>query len=246
LNATNARSSLHPSHASHGRDRGASKEEGMKISLRATLFGLGFIALAAALWARGASVHSIATNRVGTARPGDVVRTAGVAPAAGLTGFDATNLSNRDLAIQSDLIVIGQAVDTRVFWADAGRNLFTLVTIATSETLKGDASATVTVALPGGIDANRNIPIAMTYPGAPRIAPEEEVFLFLSRADDEVTGAYAVTGFAQGKFSIETAGAGPGVGSRALAPDQVVKVVSVGGTRVPLSTFKAEISGYLQ
>jgi hypothetical protein len=215
----------------------------MKTSLRATLCGLGIIALMGALWTRAPRVHSPTTNRVGTARPGDVIRTAGVAPAAGLTGFDATNLSNRDLTLQSDLIVIGQAVDTRVFWANAGRNLFTLVTIATSETLKGDASATITVALPGGVDANRKIPIAMTYPGAPRIAPEEEVFLFLSRADDEVTGAYAVTGFAQGKFSIETAGAGPGGGFRALAAD---KVVSVGGARVPLSTFKAEISGYLQ
>ena len=212
----------------------------MKISLRAILSGLGIIALVAALWVRGPGVHPTATNRVGTARPGEVVRTAGVAPSAGLTGFDATNLSNRDLTAQSDLIVVGQAVDTRVFWA-GGRNLFTLVTIATAETLKGDASATVTVALPGGVDANRKIPIAMTYPGAPHIAPDEEVFIFLSRADDEVAGAYAVTGFAQGKFSIEPGGAGNAL--RTLAAE---KVVRVGEARVPLSTFREEINGYVQ
>jgi len=212
----------------------------MKISLRATLSVLGIIAFVAALWARGPSVHSTSAHRVRSAHAADVIRTAGVAPAAGLTGFDATNLSNRDLTTQSDLVVIGQAVDTRVFWA-GGRNLFTLVTIATAETLKGDASATVTVALPGGVDANRKIPIAMTYPGAPHIAPDEEVFLFLSRADDEVAGAYAVTGFAQGKFSIEPGGAGNTL--RALAAD---KVVRVGEARVPLSTFREEIKGYVQ
>jgi hypothetical protein len=41
----------------------------------------------------------------------------------------------------------------------------------------------------------------MTYPGAPRIAPEEELFLFLT-AQDEVENGYTVMGFAQGKFSI--------------------------------------------
>lgn len=212
----------------------------MKISLRAALSGLGIIAIVAALWARGPSAQSPVTTRGGGAHAADVIRTAGVAPSAGLTGFDATNLSNRDLTTQSDLIVVGQAVDTRVFWA-GGRNLFTLVTIATAETLKGDASATVTVALPGGVDANRKIPIAMTYPGAPHIAPDEEVFLFLSRADDEVAGAYAVTGFAQGKFSIEPGGAGNAL--RALA---VEKFVRVGEARVPLSTFREEIKGYVQ
>jgi hypothetical protein len=213
----------------------------MRVSLRAILSGLGIIAIASALWARDPSVHSTPANRVGGAHSADVVRTAGVAPTAGLTGFDTANLTNRELTAQSDLIVIGQAVDTRVFWADAGRNLFTLVTIATSETLKGDASATVTIALPGGIDANRKIPIAMTFPGAPHIAPDEEVFLFLVHADDEAAGTYSVTGFAQGKFSIEPGGAGNAL--RALA---VEKVVRVGEARVPLSTFREEIRSYVQ
>ena len=68
--------------------------------------------------------------------------------------------------------------------------------------LKGEHAATATVAIPGGVDANRRIPIAMTFPGAPRIAPSEEVFLFLTHAGDEIAGSYGVTGFAQGKFSI--------------------------------------------
>jgi len=220
----------------------------MKISHRATLSGLGIISIAALLWVRGPSVQSTAVNRAGSAGgPGDinrsdVVRTAGVAGRAGTTGIDiGAQLTNRELATQSDLIVVGQAVDTRVFWADAGRNLFTLVTVAAAETLKGDASSTVTVALPGGIDANRKIPIAMTFPGAPHIAPDEEVFLFLVHSDDEVAGTFSVTGFAQGKFSIEPGGAGNAL--RALA---VEKVVRVGETRVPLSTFREEIRSYVQ
>jgi hypothetical protein len=75
-----------------------------------------------------------------------------------------------------------------------------LATVAVSESLKGTPGETLTVVLPGGVDANRKIPVAMTYPGAPRLTPGENAFLFLS-SDSEV-GGYNVTGFAQGKFSI--------------------------------------------
>jgi hypothetical protein len=167
----------------------------------------------------------------------------------GATSFEAgTPLSNRELAEQSALIAIGQEIETSTVWADEGRNLYTLVKIAVSDTIKGNPIDTVTVALPGGVDANRRIPVAMTYPGAPRISPGEEVFLFLVTADDEVAGAYAVAGFSQGKFSIESAGAGgaAGPGIAAMRAQGVAKMVRVQGRLVPLSTFTDEIRSYLQ
>jgi hypothetical protein len=97
------------------------------------------------------------------------------------------------------MIAIGSCVEARSEWVD--RRLVTLARISVREVLKGENSSEVTVVLPGGVDANRKFPVAMTYPGAPRIIPDENVFLFLTR-DDEVGSGYTITGFSQGKFSI--------------------------------------------
>jgi hypothetical protein len=125
----------------------------------------------------------------------------------------ADELSVEQMVSQSDLITIGNCVDARSTWV--GRNLVTIATISVREALKGDASASVTVVLPGGVDANRKFPIAMTYPGAPRITPGEDVLLFLAR-DDEVADGYTIAGFSQGKFSIVKDEAGKEMISRDL------------------------------
>ena len=212
----------------------------MRKSLPGVLCAAGVTAIVAGLW--GTPTVTPAAHQVADRRS-DVVR----APRSGsVTGFDvAAQLTNRDLTEQSDVIAIGQATDTRPYWAD--RNLFTLVTIAVSETLKGDGSGTIIVALPGGVDANRRIPIVMTYPSAPFISPDEEVFLFLTWDEEEAPGSYAIAGFAQGKFSIVPADGGAAVGLRTLGPQSPAdKQVRVGDALVPLSAFKEEIRGYLQ
>ncbi|HYP29722.1 MAG TPA: hypothetical protein VE262_23620 [Blastocatellia bacterium] len=119
-----------------------------------------------------------------------------VSPSETSLAFD---LSVEEMVEVSDLILIGSCVEARSMWVD--RNLVTLASISVKETLKGGESSAVTVVLPGGADANRKIPVAMTYPGAPRIAPSEDVFLFLTK-DDELGGGYTIAGFSQGKFSI--------------------------------------------
>jgi hypothetical protein len=82
----------------------------------------------------------------------------------------AASLSVEDMVNQSDVIAIGSCTETQTVWVD--RSLVTLATVAVNETLKGDELTTnLTVALPGGVDANRKFPIAMNYPGAPRITP---------------------------------------------------------------------------
>lgn len=158
----------------------------------------------------------------------------------------AIDLSIEEMATQADLIVIGQCVDTRSHWVD--RNLVTLATVSAREVIKGDGSSSVTVVLPGGVDANRKIPIAMTYPGAPRITPSEDVFLFLTQ-DDEFVGGYGIVGFAQGKFSIVKDENGQEVVSRdltrvALRGKAGVRRGTVNTTS--LSRLKAQITDYLR
>ena len=111
----------------------------------------------------------------------------------------AVALSLEDMVDHSDVIAIGNCQDTKSVWVDG--TLVTLATVSVSETLKGAESGSLTVVLPGGIDANRQIPVAVSYPGAPRLTPGENVFLFLNSDVDYGLG-YNVAGFAQGKFSI--------------------------------------------
>ena len=154
-------------------------------------------------------------------------------------------LSLQDMVNQSDVIAIGNCVDIKSVWVD--RSLVTLATISVSESLKGSDS-TITVELPGGIDANRKIPIAMSYPGAPNITPGENVFLFLT-ATGGVAGSYNVAGFSQGKFSIVTDEDGEQVVSRNLTKTSLKSNNGVrrgGSDAIPLANLKEQVKGYLK
>jgi hypothetical protein len=156
----------------------------------------------------------------------------------------AVALSLDDMVKQSDAIVIGSCIDTKSVWVD--RSLVTLATVSVTESLKGGAS-TLTVALPGGVDANRKIPVAMTYPGAPQMKPGENVFLFLS-AESDVAGSYTVAGFSQGKFSIVTDEDGQQLVSRDLKKTALQDNNGVRrgqSSMTPLANFKAEVKGLL-
>ncbi|MCI0338206.1 MAG: hypothetical protein L0226_11555 [Acidobacteria bacterium] len=155
-------------------------------------------------------------------QPNQVVETTGTSL--------ATDLSIQDMTLRSDLILTGQCIETRSTWIE--RSLVTLATISVSERIKGDSSSTVQVVIPGGVDANRQIPIAMTYPGAPSIRPQEEVFLFLTAADGMST-SYSVMGYAQGKLSI-------------VEDDQGQKLVSRDLTRVRLKSGEGVVRGNVQ
>ncbi len=159
----------------------------------------------------------------------------------------AVALSLDDMVNQSDVIAIGSCTETQSVWVD--KSLVTLATLTVNETLKGDESTTsLTVSLPGGADANRQFPIAMNYPGAPRITPGEDVFLFLTNTG-EVSGSYTVAGFAQGKFSIVKDEDGELMVSRDL---RQLSLKGNNGVRrgpsnlTPLSSLKAEVKRQLQ
>ena len=158
----------------------------------------------------------------------------------------AVALSLEDMASQSDVIAIGSCTNTQSVWVDG--SLVTLATVSVSETLKGSGSESLTVVLPGGIDANRKIPVSMSYPGAPRINPGENVFLFLT-ADTGFGAGYTVAGFSQGKFSIVNDENGEPMVSRDLTEMSLRDNNGLrrGQTDVtPLSNFKERVKGYLR
>lgn len=195
--------------------------------------GVCLIVVAAAL------VSTRWSTRAVNAPPQDIL------PASSDTSL-ANALSIGDMVSQSDLIGIGNCVDIRSMWVD--RSLVTLATVSLSETLKGSESGNITVVLPGGVDANRKIPVAMSYPGAPRITPGEDVFLFLT-ANSDAPGGYIVAGFSQGKFSIVRDEEGEQLVSRDLTKTMLqgsngVRRGSVNKTL--LTSLKAEVKRHLQ
>ena len=153
-------------------------------------------------------------------------------------------LSNSQLTTSSEVIVIGRATSVQSRWID--RTLVTAVNVQITESIKGALGASVEVILPGGIDATRRIPVAMTYAGAPTVRPGEELFLFLLYADD--VGGYIVNGFAQGKFSIMTDATGVRRVHRDLRGSQLIEGAGISRgtvTMTALSAFREEILGYL-
>lgn len=161
-------------------------------------------------------------------------------------GTTVKRLTDEELVGQADAIVVGQCIGVKSEWLD--RILITRVTIQVSETLKGPSAETISVVLPGGIDANRKFPVSMTYAGAPKIYLQENVFLFLSR-EEQLTDAYTVTGFSQGKYSIVSLPDGTQAVARDLSQ---VTFVDRGGqvrgsaTAIPLQRFRAKVRSLLQ
>lgn len=169
------------------------------------------------------------------------------APSGGNIPFALTDeVSEKQMALQSELILTGRCVGSKTVWM--GRTLVTLATISVGETIKGQGTGALTVALPGGIDAKRPVPISMNYPGAPRILPQEEVFLFLAR-HPEVPLGYIVAGYSQGKFSIVEDERGQKQVSRDLTKVRLRGGAGIGRGAVlktSLAEFKERIKSYLR
>ena len=153
------------------------------------------------------------------------------------------------LSQNSDIIATGRCTGTRSMWIQDGRVLVTLADIAVDDVVKGESTTTnLTVVLPGGVDANRRIPVAMNYPGAARIADGENVFLFLKDDAGQVPGGYAVTGFSEGKYTIVSGEQG----EKLVASDNISTPVKTGpgavrGHRnvVELNSFKQKVKDYV-
>lgn len=111
----------------------------------------------------------------------------------------ALERSEADLIQEASVIVTGSCTDLQSQWLD--RTLVTIARISVSEVLKGQAGSEITVVLPGGIDSNRPVPVAMTFPGAPEIRQGEQVLLFLT-PEGRLADGLTVVGFSQGKYTL--------------------------------------------
>jgi hypothetical protein len=117
-------------------------------------------------------------------------------------------------------------------WIDG--TLYTAVDLDVLQVLKGHPPHRTILLLPGGVDLDREIPIAVRWPGAPELGTGEKALLFLNRSSDPPEAGdpyYSIFGFFRGKLSIRNDG-----------EDLVVADPSnaSGGTR-PLTAVEAEI-----
>lgn len=120
--------------------------------------------------------------------------------APGLWATTAVERSTEDMAQEAAVIVTGRVINLQSTWID-DRDLVTLATLQVSEVLKGEAGPQITVVLPGGIDSNRPVPIAMSFPAAPEMQLQENALLFLV-PEGQVEQGYAIVGWSQGKYSL--------------------------------------------
>ncbi len=114
-------------------------------------------------------------------------------------GTTVERMDDTQLAQTAELIVEGTCTDVSGTWIDG--TLYTLATVTVAESLKGAKSGDIVVAIPGGVDLDRDVPIAYTVPGAPSIETGEQMLLYLV-GENAVPGSYAIAGFFQGKFTI--------------------------------------------
>lgn len=125
----------------------------------------------------------------------------GVATVAGATSL--MHLEDREMALQSETIVVGRCASATTEWVEG--TLVTKIRIEVSETLKGAATRELTLAIPGGVDTNRPVPVSVMFPGAPSVVRDETVLLYLE-SSGLVRDGYGVTGFNQGKYSVVDVG----------------------------------------
>lgn len=166
--------------------------------------------------------------------------------AAPLAATTLVKMSHEDLARSAELVLTGRCTQVESTWV--GRSLVTVATVQVTDAWKGAPGSTVTVVLPGGSDTRGRVPIAQTWPDAPRLTPGQDAVLFLNRRADVAQG-FAVTGYSQGAFAIVTSPQGQKMITRDLRGVKLAedgKVVQGGAVVTSLAEFKSEIQGFLK
>lgn len=125
-----------------------------------------------------------------------------------------------DLARAADAIVIATATHTESVWVH--RQLVTRVTLEVETTLQGNPPDPLQVVVPGGVDANRSIPVATVVPGQPRISRGERSLLFLRRVESS-SDYFGLLGGAQGRFVLLPGATGTDVALRDLSAVDLVR-----------------------
>ena len=105
-------------------------------------------------------------------------------------------MSPRQMAEYSALVVSGRVTGVSSYWNESGTKIFTRTTIAVDDTYKGQQGSTVELIQLGGIVGN----VKVNVEGALAWKEGEEVLLFLEPYD---AGRYQVTGMSLGRYPIE-------------------------------------------
>ena len=114
------------------------------------------------------------------------------APAPGTT---VLSLGIEELTQLSDAVFVGTVVGVEVRATSPNQLLCTFAQIDVEQTLKGEVSPVVVVRQIGGRLGKK----VVVVPGAPSFAEGERVLIFGARRGEE----FLVTGFYQGKYSIQ-------------------------------------------
>jgi hypothetical protein len=103
-----------------------------------------------------------------------------------------------DLISDSDMVVVGQVSSIRSEWNDDRSYIFSHVTVAVEEFIKGERpERTITLRQLGGEVGD----VGEIYSHTARFLPDEEILVFLKR---DPRGDLQVTGGEHGKFQITT------------------------------------------
>ncbi len=106
-------------------------------------------------------------------------------------------LSLSQLEAASERIVIASALARECVWQD--KKIVTVYTLGVAETIKGSATSTLTLVLPGG-SVKEPYPLAMSAPGVPSLATKQKLLLFLQKPAGK---PYTITGWVQGCYAVE-------------------------------------------
>jgi hypothetical protein len=137
---------------------------------------------------------------------------------------------------RSSAILRGKVVDTHS--GMRGRVIYTFYKVQVAEKLKGEAPATLEVAVPGGSYNG----LRQTFPGAPRPASGTEYVFFLWQGP---SGTNHILGLSQGLFDLQRVSNGDIVLSRGPVDAEFVDAkgtpVSDQGIRISLRDLSAKV-----
>jgi len=148
-------------------------------------------------------------------------------------------LSVPQLEAAASDIAVTTCVARESMWS--GRKIVTVYTLEVGESVKGAATGTITLTLPGG-SVEKPDPVTMHVPGVPRLKPKSQALLFMQKTQG---GSRTVVGWQQGCFPVEHDAEGRAwvhAPAPTSAKPRAKAVLDAAGQRVALSAFLAEIA----
>lgn len=134
------------------------------------------------------------------------IRTAAIAvlailatSAPALAELSGRHADIKALAADSDNIVLGKVTGARVQLIDGAP--FTQYTMLVESVLKGSASASVVISVPGGAVSTARVPVSEVVAGSPQLFINSEGVMFLNGSPD---GSFAIVGSSEGALTMQT------------------------------------------